>query len=750
MKYSLIIFLIFSSILVKSQNSIITVIDNETELPLSNVEVFFQDIKTSKENFKITSNNGTVTNLSTGKSFITLSLYGYKAIVDTIDNGKSITYKLRKDIFDLNQIVITATRTEKSLKDAPVITQVITAKDIANRGLTNVKDVLEQDIPGLEFQRGGFGVDIKMQGLEAKNILILIDGERLAGESGYNVDYSRLNTENVERIEIVKGAASALYGSQAMGGVINIITKQPKHKIEISLGSKIFETNEINYQNLSTDDYSYTFKNNLDKINYNYFASIGLNLNKFKLRTDFIRKSFDAYQLFDKYGITKNYIDIDTVAHNSLNPFPTGVDGYEDYSVNQKISYKINNKLELNIKGSYYNHNQYDFVPDNVFQNFEDYSFGGNLIYNLDNFSLIASCNSDIYKKFDFFEKLNEKQVNYSNTIINPRLTSVFNFGKKQQITAGAEYLLEKLQSDKFVNGEIVEKETKTSILFIQNDINLTNKLNIILGGRLDIHSAFGTHFSPKLSFMYKLKKVTLRGNYANGFRSPALKELYMEWPIAWFVIKGDENLKPETNNYLSASAEYTYSFINTSITAYKNWLKNKIDGVWSNNQTVYQYVNVSESELMGIELITKVKFLKHFSLGTAYSYLYDKRPQGELVSSASPHSGTLKLGYNFRKNAYDINVNFSSNFIGEKNYEVSEMIEYRGENIEAAYPVHFDGYTIFKFSVNQQFKNGLNITLGVDNIFNYTADIVSFNTSTSPGRKAFISFKIDLHKFYK
>ncbi len=750
MKYILIILLSILSYLVKSQNSIITVIDNETSQALQYVNICFQDIVTGEKGYDITNNNGNVKNTLKNKSVIVVSFIGYKSIVDTVCKSESKTYKLENDAFNLDQVVITSTRTEKSLKDAPVITQVITAKNIENRGLTNVKDVLEEDIPGLEFQRGGYGADIKMQGLEAKNILILIDGERLAGESGYNVDYSRLNTENVERIEIVKGAASALYGSQAMGGVINIITKQPKHKIEISIGSKVSEYNEINYDNIALDDYSYKYKSNLDKPNYNYNASVGFNLNKIKARTDFIKKSADAYQLFDKYGITKEYLNIDTVVYNSLNPFPTGVDGYEDYAINQKINYKLNDRLQFNLKGSYYNHNQYDFVPDNVYQNFIDYTFGGNIAYKRDRYSIVASYNSDIYQKFDYFEKLDEKAINYSNTFINPKLISVFNLGKKQEITAGTEYFSEKLLSDKFIDGEITERETETSILFIQDDVRLTKNLNLIAGGRFDIHSAFGTHFSPKLSLMHKWKKFTLRGNYSNGFRSPALKELYIEWPIAWFVIKGDPNLKPETNNYLSASAEYTHSFINTSVNVYKNWLKNKIDGVWQDNQTVYRYVNVSESELLGFEVLTKVKFLKRFLFSGAYSYLYDKRPQGELVSSASPHSGNIKLSYNYRKNKYDLNINLSTNFIGEKNYEVSDMIEYRGETIEAVYPVHFDGYTILKLAVNQRFVNGINITLGVDNILNYTADIVSFNTSTSPGRKAFVSLKLDVHKLYK
>ena len=246
---------------------------------------------------------------------------------------------------------------------------------------------------------------------------------------------------------------------------------------------------------------------------------------------------------------------------------------------------------------------------------------------------------------------------------------------------------------------------------------------------------------------MYKFKNWAFRLNYAKGFRSPSLKELYMDWPIAWFTIKGDENLRPETNNYISASSEYTLDWLNISATVYQNYLKNKIDGVWNNGQTVYQYVNVSQAELSGLELLAKFKLLKHFVVSGAYSFLYDKRPQGELVSSASPHSGNIKIAYQITHRKYQLNVNLSSVITGAKDYEVSEQISYRGEEVEGIYPVHFDAYSIWKLAVSQQFLNGINLTAGIDNLWNYTADVVSFNTSMSPGRRAFVSLKINIDK---
>jgi outer membrane receptor for ferrienterochelin and colicins len=734
--------------MVFSQEAVIKVMDKEQNQPLPYVNISFRSVNSNQMQYTITGTNGEAINPCESRCVVTISYLGYKTLTDTLDTGVNKSFFLQTDVFDMDQVVVTATRSRKALKDVPVITQVINTRDISNRGITNVQDVLEQDIPGLEFQRGGFGSDIKMQGLEAKNILILIDGERMAGENGYNVDYSRLNAENVERIEIVKGASSALYGSQAMGGVIDIITKKSRKKWEAAIGGKWTQMNEMNYPDLSESDDKYQSKKNLDLPNINLNASFGFNLKGISGRTDIAAKSFDAYLLFDKKPITKDFINIDTVVNDAMNPFPTGINGYKDYSITQKLEIPFGTKLNLQLNGSYYNHDEYDFVPDNVYQNYVDYTYGGKLNYNIsEKINLVASYHYDNYRKFDYYEKLGEKEVNYRNIFINPKLIGSAQIGKIQHLTGGFEYLSESLLSDKFSAGSSEEKKNITSVFFLQDDINVGKNWNLIAGARIDNHTTFGTHFSPKLSAMYKYNPWTFRANYAKGFRSPSLKELYMDWSIAWFTIKGDENLKPETNNYFSGSVEYSKAIINTSVTAYYNKLENKIDGVWQNGQTVYQYVNVSQAELSGMEILMKIKLSKHFLASGAYSFLRDKRPQGELVSSASPHSGNIKLSYRYFRKKYELMVNLSSVIVGAKDYQMSEEITYRGEKVEGIYPVHFDAYSIWRLAISQHFLNGMNLIIGVDNIFDFTADVVSFNTSTSPGRRGFISLNINIDR---
>ncbi|MDE5997991.1 MAG: TonB-dependent receptor plug domain-containing protein, partial [Muribaculaceae bacterium] len=128
----------------------------------------------------------------------------------------------------LETVVVTATRTPKLLKETPVVTRVITSSEIARSGKPDIGALLEQQMPGVEFSLGmGQNTQINMSGFGGGGILFLLDGERMAGETLDNPDYSRLNLQNVERVEIVKGAASSLYGSNATGGVVNIISARP-------------------------------------------------------------------------------------------------------------------------------------------------------------------------------------------------------------------------------------------------------------------------------------------------------------------------------------------------------------------------------------------------------------------------------------------------------------------------------------------------------------------------------------------
>ncbi len=651
------------------------------------------------------------------------------------------------DVINLNTIVVSATRTEKTLKNTPVITQVITAKQIENRGFADIKNLLMQEVPGLSFQEVGFGTSINMQGLDAKHILFLIDGERMAGETGNNIDYSRLNLYDVDRIEIVKGAASAIYGSQAMGGVVNIITKNTKEKVEINVGGRWGERNQRNYPNPSKSSKQYKFQKNVDMPNLNGNVSLGINAGRLKSQTNVLYKSFDGYQLYDTDSLTKYYPQLDTTVVMTRTTTPSSISGYEDINVAQKLSYSLGKKFDISLRGNYYELDKFDFTQNNKYENNVDVSYGANLLYKMSGASeIMLSYYADNYKRYDKYELISGKDLLYKNKLMQPKLlfnTTAFN---RQTVIAGLEYLQESLYGDKFASAMPETKEHWNATFFAQDDWNVVENLNIIVGIRVDYHEKFNWNASPKLSMLYRTFPFTLRLNYARGFRSPGLKELYMDWDhLGMFQIYGNENLKPETNNYVSMSGEYVSSRLYATLTAYGNRFRNKIEGIWSNNQTEYHYTNVGNTTLAGVEATARIKVAKSLFVNGTLNYLHSRNEEGVRLTTASPLSANVRLEYGITKKNYNVNFNFSGAYIGKKDYDVSDEIEVNGAIQDSYYQAHVAAYSLWNFAITQYFYDAFRITVGADNLFNYKASIVNFNTSTTPGRRFYIGMNLNI-----
>ncbi len=742
---------LFLSVQVVSQNAEITILDKETNLPVPFATVGIKNIATQKEQFVISSNEGLVLVPMSKTSAIKVSCVGYKTLYDTIRPTTSQSLYLYPDIFNLNQLVITATRSEKALKNTPVITQVITSRQIQAAGLENLEDILEKEIPGIEFQHHGTSTDVNMQGLEGRNVLILIDGERIAGETRGNIDYARLNTTDIERVEIVKGASSALYGSGAMGAVINIISKQAVEKLYANVNVKYTNWNEVNYADLDPNDRLYYFKKNLDRPNLNLNTVIGFNLGKFGSKTIFSTKNTDGYILKDRNSLIKRFIDYDTVIYQA--PSTTEIAGSLDYNIKQQFTYNFSKRLNVKATGSYYTFEKFDFYrEDKKHDFFDDISLGLKASYTTrkDN-QLLFSIHTDNYKKYDYKEILQKKDLKYSNYIVNPKLTANVKLSDKQQLIAGTEFLLESLLANVFVEDKLTTKQRSTYLFFLQDDYRFRENITFLAGVRGEYNSDFGTYVSPKISAMYKPKTFTFRLNYASGYRSPSLKELYYNWDhLGMFTIMGNPDLKPETNHYFSASVEMTKSIFNMSVNAYVNRFKNKIEGQWEDNQTIYRYQNIKGSSLKGVDYQLKVKLPGNFWVKGGYAYVNDKnRQEGIRLSSVSPHTANWELEYRLTKQNYQLTANLSGKYIGSKDFYVTEEIEVNDEKISAYYQQHYDGYAIWRFSVSQRLYHSAQIVFGIENLFDYTADIVTFNTSVSPGRRYFVSLNVQMDKLY-
>lgn len=387
--------------------------------------------------------------------------------------------------------------------------------------------------------------------------------------------------------------------------------------------------------------------------------------------------------------------------------------------------------------------NKYDFQADNIFEKSEDYTYGGSIDYTIsDKSSLVASVHTDHYNRYDKYELKSGRRLEYKNNIIQPRIVYSTTALDKQTITGGLEYYRESLFSDKFETGVKENKSQWYATAFLQDDWSINKQFSVIAGLRCDYHEKYGTNLTPKASVMYKIFPFTVRFNYARSYRSPSIKELYMNWDhLGMFWIYGNSKLKPETNNYISLSGEYVNSWININANVYSNWFRNKIEGMWSNDQTELHYINIGKSRLAGVETMCKIQINRHINVHGAYNYLYtSKDADGVRLSSSSPHSGNIRAEYNTRIPRYATVVNLSGNIMGKKKFDVLDELEIDGKKVEAYYQAKVNPYCLWDLTVSQYIMQNLRITAGITNLFDYTSDRVTFNTSTSPGRNYFIA----------
>ena len=632
-------------------------------------------------------------------------------------------------LYDLKseEIVVTATRTPKLLKDAPVITRVIRSEEIRKTDATTVKDLLELVMPGIEFTSHGGTANINLAGMGANYVLFLIDGERIAGEARDNIDYDRLNVANIERIEVVKGAASALYGSNAIGGVVNIITKKATKPWQLNLNGRYGSLNEQRYG-----------------------GSLGFNTRRFNSFTTGTYKHRNSYSMTDRKFSYIEYPD-GTQQPDGETLGTTYIYGYSDWDIDQKFVIRPVDPLTMTLAGTYYNHEQYS--SDKVHDLFRGYTGRIHLNYAVNERQNIeASYKFDEYDKFDYYLRLDEKDKNYVNIQHTARLQYNNTFRKAGTLTVGAEFFGDKLNTYQF-KGDDPEHSTETYVAFAQHDVNLLPQLNLVYGARMDYHSTYGAHLTPKASLMYKLRPVTLRASYSEGFKSPTLKELYTDWSHqGMFQLIGNPDLVPEKSRNISLSAEYTRKRFSASVIGYCNRIRDKISFFCNDAATTEIYTNIGRSTVWGIDANVSVKLPYGFGITASYAYIHDSQPvDGVNTSTARPHTATVRFEYGLKRQNYGLDVNLTGRILSAVTTHTfdDEYINPDG-SVGAVYRQRYPAYTMWKLVVTQRFRNAVSLNLGADNLFNYKADVHSFNTSVSPGITFFAGVSLDVEQLFR
>ena len=747
------------------------VLEKGTEQPIIAANVIYADNEALRNpQYAITNTSGQAELKlpSKGICYYKVTYIGYVPVTGKIGGtqDEKVIY-MKEDDLGINEVVVTGSRTARPIKMSPVTTQVLGGKALVDAGYSNLQQALQQETPGLNIQKVGFGNEISMQGLDARHVLFLMDGERMTGDMAGNLDYERFNLHAIDRVEIVKGASSTLYGSRAAGAVINLITKKTDKPLSIDAGIRYGQMNERNYKHPQPKDFLYMFEQNADRPNLQSWVSAGFKAGKFTSQTDVWYSESDAFYMYqaenDKKVYTKEanpFLPHDiTVVSNAVRP-PMGIEGKEHITVSQKLYYNPNPNLSVLVYGSSFFMNTYDLIQDMMFSQARDWTAGTKVTYHVkDWFSVTGSLHADFYDRFKRHERIDKRQKDYESSIYQPRLTVTSNYFNGHSLILGMEHTSDELTSDRFsgnANHDLKTRALKETEYFLQDEWTINPRWMISAGIRTNFSKAFGFMGMPKVAAKYSPDKHwSLRANYSMGYRSPSIKELFFNWDhLGMFMIRGNENMRPEKNNYFSLGAEYSNDRLFVSGTAYGNYFRDKIEGVWRiyDLQYNFEYTNLSQQRLLGLEVLARWSVLDCLTLNGTYSFVDVSKNKGIQVNTTSPHAATASMDYKYMKKNYRLNAVFSASYMGGKKFDVQDRVFVKEENksYDAYFRCDLPQYVLCNLSVSQTFWNKVKLTLGMDNLFNYVpktlgSGITMFNVPATAGARGWVQVEFML-----
>ena len=651
------------------------------------------------------------------------------------------------EIHDLKEVIVTATRTQRQLSSLPLPVQLISKKEISQVNSVRLNDILNEQTGLITIPDFGGGEGVQLQGMDSQYTLILIDGMPLIGRLAGTLDLNRITVGNIKQIEIVKGASSSLYGSEALGGVINIITDTPKTGFN---GSINYRGGSFNSNDLST---TANFKNK-----------------RIALHTFINRYSSDGYDL--------NTTDVQQT-----------VDPFSNYTFKAGLTYRLNPNTKLFLSGKYYLQNQ-DYVPSE--------SLKGESTINEWNTHL--KLQHDFNKKWRSFMELyatSYKADDYLNDpsgalfsthyfdqlLVRPELRTTYKFNTRNSLIAGIGLNHETLDRTDFSQ----RPEFNAPYVYLQYDGYLNNALNIILGARFDSHNAYKSQLSPKAALRYKIDNdIALKASVGYGFKAPDFRQLYFDFSnsSAGYTVLGynavktaiprmqalgeintvivplsefDLALKPENSVSINFGVDFKLSTsLKLGINLFRNNINDLIDtrviASKTNGQNVFSYYNLNKVYTQGVEINSSWKPNNHLKITGGYQLLYakdksaaDQFKNGQVYARLSPNTGAVQLQkddyfglYNRSRHMANLKVFYS---FPEQNLDANIRGSYRSKyglydsnnnNFLDVYDSFVSGYTIIDLAINKTFYKNYQMGFGIDNVFDFTD---TQNISNIPGR---------------
>lgn len=624
----------------------VSVTDNYGVLPGTLVHLVSKDGQTSQRAVTDRSGIARFSSLAAGEYTVTASLAGFadveKTGITVGDTEERVDLVMSLTGFSTAVTVTTANRREQLLLNTAEPTMVIDRAQILDTGSRNAKDLLsEQAGSGVQVNVGGGQGYVSLNGISNKGVLVLIDGRRYLGrDANGNFNLEDLPISGVDRVEVVKGAGSAIYGSDAMGGVINFITVKGKN-----LGFK-------NTLNLSGGTYNdYRGDNNLT-----YRADQG----GFALTAG--HRTYDGFDLEPVVCVVPTE-DPATCAQRPPNPQTIGQPESKWQTFAGNADYRVSEKVSLNFVGDYSNRDmdKYFFSGATQLSTTVYNSQRGLQRYTLTpEINLTPGKNTTINVGYTYGRYNRDETQIYSNRPANPvvvvprwtesndefksRLLQVWRAGEREYaFQAGFEHRQEQLSRSGLtgcLTGQACLKERDLNVIWAQQELNLTKDLKVTAGFRYDDSSDYGNQTSPKVAAVYSLpKNHRIRTSYGKGFRAPYFGELF----LVSFGFEGNPLLRPEKSETITGGWSHTSTKFEASVDVFQAKIADGVNfgQLPSGNFT---YVNIIKFDSIGTNMSLAVNLPKGFTPSASYTYTKREDDTGVEIGGFPKHAAFVKL----------------------------------------------------------------------------------------------------------
>ncbi|MCP4310659.1 MAG: TonB-dependent receptor [Bacteroidetes bacterium] len=723
--------------------SILVIIDRETGNTLPNAHVCFESLDGENTSYALSNEKGVVINNIQKRSLVSVSFMGYQTLLDTISPAKSGKLYLQPSLIVVDEVVVTAQFSPKMADKSIYKVKVIDHGIVEKKGATNLSELISNELNFSPVRDAALGSTVRIQGLGGEHVKILVDGVPMVGRQNGILDLSQINVSSIDHIEIVEGPMSVVYGSNAMAGVINIITKENKRQ-SVSAGLEgYYETVGVydidgNFSvNKGVNSFGMTFGR------YFFDGYSEVDFSRAKEWNPKLQYTLDGYYALNlkewKGKVSASYFDEELRDNGNLNPDLNFEGAFDTYHFTNRwdtkidLNRKLSGKQNVQLAGAWSNYRKSKILYLNDLVNLEKTVVPSSSANDTTTFRNYFSRGTYSNEDSDWITYQGGYEINYE-TAISKRLEASQSIG----------------DASGFLTTNIIPSER----------INLQPGVRYIYNFKYKAPLIYSMNIKWDL-----LEVISLRGSYAKGFRAPSIKELYLNFQDINHNIRGNPDLDAETGNnfnvWLDMNLGKMSHKVSFSTNVYYNKIDNKIELLYDpNDPTSAIYFNVPAGAMISKGFSLDINYRLHPRL-TLNTGVFHNAISSIINTSEFTNNTDFASNLKYKNVKYRFELSLFYKYTDEYSRYIGSMDMETGEIYDVSLSYLEDYHNMDATISVPLFNSTLRLTTGVKNIFNNKSITSSGggavhsgggggSTLLNWGRTWFLKASYSFNKFFK